>query len=148
MKKKQFIKLAVLCTGLALLLSACGPMPNYREQVLGSFEAQRELIFEEIGEHTAGNEAAWDDLEGVLEVSTCHDGIIKFMCVAEGIVTSSVEAGFYYSPDDEPAYVGWYPNIRLAEDGNGWSWSDGTDNRYFTERICENFFKAQNTAIP
>lgn len=140
MKRKQFIKLAVLCAGLALTLAACGLIPNYREQVLGTFEAQKELIVAKIGAHLAGDEAAWDDLEGVLEVSTYNDGVIKFMCIAEGIVTSSVEAGFYYSPDDTPAYVGWFPNIRLAEDGDGWSWSDGTDNRYYTERICENFY--------
>ena len=140
MRQKQFIKLAVLCAVAALTLAACGLIPNYREQVLGTFEVQKELILEKIGKHIAGDEVIWDDLEGVREVSTYHDGIIKFMCVAEGIMTSGVEAGFYYSPDDTPAYVGWYPNIKLAEDGNGWSWSDGTDNRYFTQRICENFY--------
>lgn len=140
MKQNPFIRLALLCAGFALLLAACGLIPNYREQVLSSFESQRELILEKIEAHLAGDEAAWDELEGVLEVSTYNGGIIKFMCVAEGIVTSSVEAGFYFSPDDTPAYVGWFPNIGLAEDGDGWSWSDGTDNRYFTERICEHFY--------
>ena len=140
MKQKQFIKLVVLCAAAALMLAACGLIPNYRKQVLGAFEVQKELIFEKIEKHIAGDEAGWDELEGVREVSAYRDGIIKFMCIAEGIVTSSVEAGFYYSPDDAPAYVGWFPNIRLAEDGDGWSWSDGTDNRYYTERICENFF--------
>ena len=140
MKQKQFIKLAVLCAVAALTLAACGLIPSYREQVLSSFETQKELIIEKIGAHLAGDVAEWDELEGVLEVSTYNDGVIKFMCVAEGIVTSSVEAGFYYSPDDAPAYVGWFPNIKLAEDGDGWSWSGGTDNRYYTQRICENFY--------
>lgn len=139
-KKGKLIKFAILCAGLALALAACGLIPNYQEQVLGAFEAQKEQLAEKIENHLAGDEVTWDDLEGVLEVRNYNGGIIKFMCVAEGIVTSSVEAGFYYSPDDAPAYVGWYPNIRLAEDGNGWSWSDGTDNRYFTHRICENFY--------
>ena len=140
MNKKQSIKLAILCAAAALALSACGLIPNYREKVLGSFEAQEELILGKIEAYLAGGEAAWDDLEGVLEVSAYDGGIIKFMCVSEGIVTSGVEAGFYYSPDDTPAYVGWFPNIRLTEDGDGWSWSDGTDNRYFTQRICENIY--------
>ena len=140
MKQRQFIKLAVLCARLALLLSSCGLIPNYREQTLGTFEAQKELILEKVEVQLAGDEVAWNELDGVLDVSVYNGGIIKFMCVAEGIVTSSVEAGFYYSPDDVPAYVGWYPNITLTEDGDGWSWSDGTDNRYDTERICENFF--------
>ena len=140
MKKGKLIRLTVFCAGLALLLAACGLIPNYREQVLETFETQKELIFEKVAVHLGGGEAGWDELEGVLEVSTYNGGIVKFMCVAEGIVTSSVEAGFYYSPDDAPAYVGWYPNIKLAEDGDGWSWSDGTDNRYSTQRICENFY--------
>ena len=140
MKQRQFIKPAVLCAGLALTLAACGLIPNYREQVLGTFEAQKERIVEKIDAHLAGDEVTWDDLEGVLEVRAYNGGIIKFMCVAEGIVTSGVETGFYYSPGDAPAYVGWFPNIKLAEDGDGWSWSDGTDNRYYTERICENFY--------
>ena len=140
MKQKPFIKFTVLCAGLALTLAACGLIPSYREQVLGTFEAQKELILEKIEAHLAGGEAGWDELEGVLEVRAYDGGIVKFMCVAEGIVTSGVEAGFYYSPDDAPAYVGWFPNIKLAEDGDGWSWSDGTDNRYFTERICEDFY--------
>ena len=140
MNTKHFIKLAVLCAAAAVLLAACGLIPNYREQVLGAFEAQKELIYEKIEAHLAGGEPGWDELEGVLEVSTYNDGVLKFMCVAEGIVTSSVEAGFYYSPGDTPAYVGWFSNSKLAEDGDGWSWSDGTDNRYYTERICENFY--------
>lgn len=140
MKKKQFIKPAILCAGFTLVLAACGLIPNYREQVLGAFEAQKELILEKIEDHLAGNGAGWDELEGVREVSVYNGGIIKFMCVAEGIVTSSVEAGFHYSPDGAPAYVGWFPGIGLTEDGNGWSWSDGMDNRYYTERICENFY--------
>ena len=140
MKQKQFIKLAILCAGLALTLAACGLIPNYREQVLGTFEAQKELIIGKLETHLAGEAVTWDDLEGVRKVSEYNDGIIKFMCVAEGIVTSGVEAGFYYSPDDAPAYVGWFPNIKLVEDGSGWFWSDGTDNRYSTQRICENFY--------
>ena len=140
MNKKQVLKLTILYTAAALMLSACGIIPSYREQVLTAFETQKELIVEKTEKHLAGGEAAWDELEGVLEVSTYNDGVIKFMCVSEGIMTSSVEAGFYYSPDNTPAYVGWFPNIRLAEAGDGWSWSDGTDNRYFTERICENFY--------
>ena len=140
MKQKRFIKLAILCAAAALLLASCGLISSYREQVLAAFETQKELVFDKIGAHLAGGEAGWDELEGVLEVRSYNDGIIKFMCIAEGIVTSSVEAGFYYSPDDAPAYVGWFVNIKLAEDGNGWSWSDGTDNRYFTERICEHFY--------
>ena len=138
--RRKFIKLIILCAAAALTLAACGLIPNCREQVLGTFESQKELIFKKIEAHFAGDEVTWDDLEGVREVSKYNGGIIKFMCVAEGIVTSGVEAGFYYSPDDAPAYVGWFPNIKLAEDGDGWSWSDGTDNRYYTERICEDFY--------
>lgn len=140
MKKRQLIKLAILCAAVSFMLASCGLIPNYREQVFGAFEAQKELIAGKIEDHLAGGEAAWDELEGVLEVRNYNGGIIKFMCVAEGIATSGVEAGFYYSPSDVPAYVGWFPNIKLVEDGDGYSYSDGTDNRYYTQRICENFY--------
>ena len=43
-------------------------------------------------------------------------------------MTASVQAGFYYSPDDEPAIVGWARNMgELVEGGDGYSCSDGTD---------------------
>ena len=143
MKKEKPIKLTILCMAAMLMFSACGNRPANKERVLAVFEAQKELICEKISDYIAGDEVEWNDLEGVLSVSVLVNDTIEFECIVEGILTSSFQAGFYYSPDDEPAYVGWFmfnSLDELVEDGDGYSYSDGTDNRYYTERICENFY--------
>lgn len=142
---KSYIKIffIILCITAMLIFSACGNRPTPKEQVLAVFEEQKELICEKIADYGAGDEVDWDDLEGVLSVSKRFNEIIEFECIAEGLMTSSFQAGFYYSPSDEPAYVGWFVGNKLDElvgDGDGYSYSDGTDNRYYTERICENFY--------
>lgn len=142
-KKGKSIKLIFLCMAVILIFAACGNGPTDKERVLAVFEEQEELIREKIADYVAGDKVEWDDLEGVLRVSVLFNKTIEFECIAEGILTSSFQAGFYYSPDDEPAYVGWfmYSSLdELVEDGDGYSYSDGTDNRYYTERICENFY--------
>lgn len=142
-KKGKIIKRTILCMTVMLTFSACGNRPTAKEQVLAVFEEQKELICEKITDYSSGDEVDWDDLEGVLSVSKRFNEIIEFECIAEGLMTSSFQAGFYYSPNDEPAYVGWFVGNKLdelVEDGDGYSYSDGTDNRYYTERICENFY--------
>ena len=76
----------------------------------------------------------------MIQVYTYPSGVIEFRCISYGLLNASVEAG-YYSPDDEPdgKNVGWLHG-KLTEDGAGYSYSDGTDNRYYTERMCENFY--------
>lgn len=143
----KLIRLAIMCAVALLMLAACGKnKPTPKERVLAVFEQQQERILRKIEHYLAGDEVTWDNLEGVPWVHTYHTyrgELIEFECIAEGILTSSFQAGFYYTPDDEPAYVGWFLGNRLdelVEDGDGWSYSDGTDNRYYTERICENFY--------
>ena len=140
--KGKTITPAILCMTAMLIFSACGNRPTAKEQVLAVFEEQEELICEKIEDYSAGDEVEWDDLEGVLSVSVLVNETIEFECIAEGILTSSFQAGFYYSPDDEPAYVGYFMFSsldELVESGDGFSYSDG-DNRYYTERICDNFY--------
>lgn len=138
-KRGRLIRLAVLCAAAVFALAACGVRPTAQERVLAAFQGQEELICEKISRCRAGDKVEWDDLEGVLRVQTHLNGVIEFECVAEGILTASVDAGFYYSPDDRPCVVGWLHG-ELTEDGNGYSYSDGTDNRYYTERLRENFY--------
>ena len=139
MKEGMLLRLAALCAAAVFAFTACGG-PSLKERVLALFEVQEELIREKVESHRAGNEVDWDELEGVLRVYMYDGGVIELECVAEGILTSSVCAGIYYSPDDEPALVNWLHGEQLTEDGNGYSYSDGTDNRYYTDRICENFY--------
>ena len=142
-KKGKFIQLAILCAAILFTCTACGDRLTLKERVLAVFEEQKDMIREKIADSDAEDKVEWDDLEGVLRVSILVNETIEFECIAEGLMTSSFQAGFYYSPNDEPAYVGWFmfnSLDELVEDGDGYSYSDGTDNRYYTERICENFY--------
>ena len=143
-KKGKFIQLAILCAAILFTCTACGDRLTLKERVLAVFEEQKDMIREKIADSDAEDKVEWDDLEGVIYINPGYinpDVVIPFECVAEGILTSSVQAGFYYSPDDEPAIVGWAWNMgKLVEEGDGYSCSDGTDNYYYTERICENFY--------
>lgn len=146
MKKRKLIQLAILCVAVIFTCTACGNRPTLKERVLSVFEEQEELIREKIEKYSAGDEVEWDDLEGVVRVDTYFGGMIEFDYIVEGILTSSLIAGTYYAPDDEPRIVGYLQGAgELEEDGNGYSYSDGTDNRYYTERICENFYYFQTS---
>ena len=144
--------MAVLLTILSL--AACGNWPTPEERVLAVFEEQKDTICEMIKPYSTDDAVEWgeleNDLEGVLHVYAMkvrgHDkGVLQFVCVAEGIAPAGFVAGFYYSPDDEPLLIGWGLSgpSELVEDGEGYSWTDGTDNSYYTERICENFYYYQ-----
>lgn len=132
--------LVILCVAAIFMLTACGNRPTTKERVLAVFDGQEELILEKIANSRADDEVEWDDLEGVIRVHTYSNGIIEFECIAEGLMTAGVYAGFYYSPDDEPDSdsVSWLHG-ELVQDGNGYSYRNG-DDCYYTERICENFY--------
>ena len=151
-KRKQHLLSAMAILIAVLSLTACGNRPTSQERVLAVFEEQKDTICEMIQTYGLGDTAKWhvlgEELEGVLRVHNMavpgyDDGVLQFLCIAEGIAPASFEAGFYYSPDDEPILIGWGLSpepAELVEDGDGYSWTDGTDNRYYTERICENFY--------
>lgn len=93
-----------------------------------------------------------------------NSDIIVFETDGVGNVTASVTMGFYYSPQDKPAWVkseqliifplqtGKYMDYPMIQDGDGWvpdtSVLDPEDEEdkflrnyiLYTERICENFF--------
>ena len=73
-------------------------------------------------------------------------GILVFECVAEGILTSSIQSGFYYSEEDKyscnalPWTYGydWYEVPTEVE--NVWHYETSSDDYYDTVKICENFY--------
>ena len=93
-----------------------------------------------------------------------NSDVVVFYVGGMGIVTSDIEMGFYYSPDDNPKWInseqlrpfgvktGQYMNFPLIPEGDGWVPDRDlitTDNdpesllsgySLYTERICENFF--------
>jgi len=97
-----------------------------------------------------------------------NSDIIVFYVDGFGMVTSSVDMGFYYSPDDNPKWIdseqlrpfgvetGQYINFPMIPEGDGWVPDMDlitTDNdpesllrtySLYTERVCENFFYYQS----
>lgn len=93
-----------------------------------------------------------------------NSSIIKFYVTGFGMVSASTSIGFYYSPEDAPAWIdseqlviysmetGRYMDYPLLPQGDGWiadtsvlDFEDENDSfledyGLYTERLCENFF--------
>ena len=79
-----------------------------------------------------GIESAYADKNGAY---------VEFCCGGAGLVPSSSYYGFYYSPDDLPLAVDVTDTKDLVPAGSGYGWKQpGGDNRYYTERILENWY--------
>lgn len=141
----RYIRLIILCAVGLILFTGCKG-ESIKEKVLNVFEENKDIIIERLENDSLEENIDWYDLEGVIRTGKYKDGVIEFACVSEGILTSSVVAGFYYSPSDEAYIVEWFSGEELKEDGNGFSYTDGFDNIYYTERIEDNFyyFKTSN----
>lgn len=98
-----------------------------------------------------------------------NSDVVVFYVGGVGMVTSDIEMGFYYSPDDNPKWInseqlrpfgvetGQYMNFPMIPEGDGCIPDKDlitTDNdpefllssySLYTERICENFFYYQSS---
>lgn len=105
----------------------------------------------------------FDNNSSVFSISFPESSELIVFCFGGfGNVSSSVDLGFYYSPDDSPAWIdsgmllrygndsGKYLHYPMISDGEGWmpdksvlneeDMSFLSDYYLYTERICENFF--------
>lgn len=105
----------------------------------------------------------FEENEMILSIDyPANSNIIVFEVDGMGIVPSSIEMGFYYSPDDCPAWInseqlissdcetGKYMEYPMLPDGNGWvpdkSVLNSDDGSFlegyglYTERICEKIY--------
>ena len=81
------------------------------------------------------------EVAGVQSVRIKKNEYVEFYCGGSGLVPSSSYYGFYYSPDDIPLAVDVTLTDNLGPRGNGFGWEEpGGDNRYYTERIMENWY--------
>lgn len=88
----------------------------------------------------------WRQNAGINHPAEYDDNIVLiYRCSATGLLTSTVDWGFYYTQEDLPqpprtryAYVGG----ELIEEENGiYSCREqGGDNYYWTRKICEHFY--------
>ncbi len=73
--------------------------------------------------------------------------VIIFYCGGEGIVPSSHYYYFYYSPDDEPIAVFDTEVVcttsQMAPEGDGYVYYDENSNRFYTEKITDNFYYSE-----
>ena len=66
---------------------------------------------------------------------------MEFYCGGSGLVPSSSDYGFYYSPDDLPLAVDVTLTENLGQEGDVFGWEEpGGDNWYYTEQIMENWY--------
>ena len=65
----------------------------------------------------------------------------EFGCGGSGFGPGTHYYGFYYAEDDVPAGI-WGEDFDLTESGDGWIWEEGGsgDNRYYTEKILDNWY--------
>lgn len=66
--------------------------------------------------------------------------MVEFVARKNGIGSSTVYEGFYYSPDDKP--LGFQGNqVQFTESDSGWIWKESNgDNWEYTEKIQEHWY--------
>ena len=117
---------------------------------------------EYVSDYTIGRYFAENDWLICLTLPVNSDIVVFETIYGRGMVTDSIDIGFYYSPQDKPAWInseqlkpiglntGQYTYYPMIPEGNGWvpdtSVLDAVDDSLlksyglYTERICENFF--------
>ncbi len=81
--------------------------------------------------------------KGIVQDINPDEECIEFSCGGAGMGPSTAYTGFYYTPNNDMSAVWCAPPSEdfLKKSGNGYAWEEsGTDNRYYTEKICENFY--------
>jgi len=92
-----------------------------------------------LGDISANNFNDSSEIKGIVDVNI-EEEIINFYCGGYGMGPSTGYYGFYYTEDDNMTAI-WCSGSPLKQDGKGYSWEeDDGDNRYYTEKICDNFY--------
>lgn len=136
-------------------LCACGKKEGYhyyyKEKEITEFVLEHEEeLRQQIAE--AGEDERIEAFDGIRDVSDRREGpgIVYYEYSIFGILTSSLQAGFYYSETDEPSSYGgaaWVGNLGFGwsevdtEIENLWKYEeDSGDNYCYTRKICDNFY--------
>lgn len=125
--KKRFL-IAAVCIAFILAWNALSSsQPARIQQAQRSFARNRAEMTAMAQRFAKGERAALnaEGLRGVQRIAVhANPAWLEFQTDALGIVSSSVYYGVYYSPTDEPMQ----PDM------------GGGDNRWHTQRICENWY--------
>ena len=103
------------------------------------------IIQEDIKENNFEDTLKIKGVQDVLNEDEDKWNVLEFECGGRGFGSGTSYYGFYYSPDDSPyAPFGgstFCKSEELIMDGKGYSCKEEKgDNRYYTERIRENFY--------
>ena len=81
--------------------------------------------------------------QGFIKGIDAVDAVVDFSCGGTGVGSGTSYVGFYYTPGNDMTAVWCAPSSvdLLIPSGDGFSWQEVYgDNRYYTEKICENFY--------
>ena len=138
----------LLCgTALALSLTACGSPGTNRQEAICTYvlDNQDTLLalcetWCQEGEVNLAELGETDVIQKVELKTTQDDHLILFESYMEGIVTSSITGGFYYSEQDEfIRVVSWVPNVDPIVSEDRWEWCQ-SDDYCIVKKICDHFY--------
>lgn len=142
----------VLISCMCLFLCACGDNAGYdyyMEKEIISFVQEHEEELRRLIEN-AGQDGKVMEFDGIEKVEDRRDsyGVVYYEYIASGLMTSSLQAGFYYSQEDMPsshggaAWAGGYGWSEVStQKENLWRYEEEIgDNYLITEKICDNFY--------
>ena len=127
--------------GMFIMICAAGSSDDRAEKtdiiefVIEHEEALREAV--EQNDYTA-----FENSDIVLDIHP-QENAIKFYCGGAGFGAETIYVGFYYTADNDMTSLDLAPSSPdlLTPSGDGFEYREAAgDNRYYTEKICENFY--------
>ena len=145
--RRFILMLSCMC----FLLCSCGKNDKhyYMEEEITSFVQEHEEELREQIEN-AGQDDTIKEFDGVQRVEDRRGswGVVYYEYAVSGLMTSSLQAGFYYSEEDMPSVHGgasWaggygWSEVSTQEEGLWRYEEDNSDNYLITKKICDNFY--------
>lgn len=135
------IKCCFLSTVILMSFCSCDSMDNRisKDVIFALVTENESLLLDDIKNN---NFDASKGLDGINKIVTSED-IIEFSCGGAGFGPSTAYCGFYYTEDDNITAIWCAPESEtdLVPYENGFLYEqENGDNRYYTEKICENFY--------
>lgn len=133
----------LLSLAVLMIMPGCGI-------AIGDDRTDKEDIFEFVCEMEEqlrnaideGDFSAFEN-QGFIKGIHVEETAVEFNCGGAGFGPETAYIGFYFTPDDDMTAVWCAPSsadlLTPYEDGFEWKEEKG-DNRYYTQRICENFY--------
>lgn len=145
--KKKYLFIAI--PAFVLLLFIFGSSHGDTEQTITNFVSKnKEDLLKKCEDWVNTGQKPFQETEQVNPIQKIKykkkDKCIIFVSHSDGLASSSVESGFYYSYDDNAKYdaVGWAPmDMKPETDGDKIRWEyEPSGDVYITRKITEHFY--------